>query len=40
MIRAAHLSLISLYSTCLRALGSYFMMLIFSGMVFLFLVVV
>jgi hypothetical protein len=35
-----YFSLISLYSTCLRALGSYFMIAIFSGMVFLFLVVV
>jgi len=35
-----HLSLTSLYSTCLRALGSNFMIDIFSGMVFLFLLVV
>ena len=37
---AFYLSLISLYSTCLRALGSNFMIDIFSGMVFLFLLVV
>ena len=35
-----YLSLTSLYSTCLRALGSNFMIAIFSGMVFLFLLVV
>ncbi len=35
-----HFSLVSLYSTCLRALGSNFMIDIFSGMVFLFLLVV
>jgi hypothetical protein len=35
-----YFSLISLYSTCLRALGSNFMIDIFSGMVFLFLLVV
>ena len=35
-----YFSLVSLYSTCLRALGSNFMIDIFSGMVFLFLVVV
>jgi hypothetical protein len=38
--RAAYFSLTSLYSTCLRALGSNFMISIFSGMVFLFFVVV
>jgi hypothetical protein len=37
---SVYLSLISLYSTCLRALGSNFMIDIFSGMVFLFLLVV
>ena len=35
-----YFSLVSLYSTCLRALGSNFMIAIFSGMVFLFLLVV
>jgi protein-S-isoprenylcysteine O-methyltransferase Ste14 len=35
-----YFSFISLYSTCLRALGSNFMISIFSGMVFLFFVVV
>lgn len=35
-----YFSFISLYSTCLRALGSNFMISIFSGIVFLFLVVV
>jgi hypothetical protein len=35
-----YFSLISLYSTCLRALGSNFMIDIFSGIVFLFLLVV
>jgi hypothetical protein len=35
-----YFSLISLYSTCLRALGSNFMISILSGVVFLFLVVV
>ena len=35
-----YFSLVSLYSTCLRALGSNFMINIFSGMVFLFLLVV
>jgi len=39
-IRQNHFSLISLYSTCLRALGSNFMIDIFSGIVFLFLLVV
>ena len=39
-LRPNHFSLISLYSTCLRALGSNFMIDIFSGMVFLFLLVV
>ena len=38
--RLNYFSLISLYSTCLRALGSNFMIDIFSGMVFLFLLVV
>eukprot|EP01031_Cornospumella_fuschlensis_P022909 gene22910-27890_t len=36
-LRPNHFSLISLYSTCLRALGSNFMIDIFSGIVFLFL---
>ena len=35
-----YFSLISLYSTCLRALGSNLVINIFSGIVFLFLVVV
>ncbi len=35
-----YFSLVSLYSTCLRALGSNFMINIFSGIVFLFLLVV
>jgi hypothetical protein len=35
-----YFSLISLYSTCLRAFGSNFMIDIFSGIVFLFLLVV
>ena len=35
-----YFSLISLYSTCLRAFGSNFMISIFSGVVFLFLSVV
>ncbi len=39
-LRPNHFSLISLYSTCLRAFGSNFMIDIFSGMVFLFLLVV
>src|SRR6218665_829189 len=39
-VRPHHLSFISLYCTCLRALGSKRVMAIFSGMVFLFLVVV
>jgi hypothetical protein len=38
--RLNYFSLVSLYSTCLRALGSNFMIDIFSGIVFLFLVVV
>jgi hypothetical protein len=38
--RLNYFSFISLYSTCLRALGSNFMISIFSGMVFLFFVVV
>ena len=39
-IELNYFSLISLYSTCLRALGSNFMIDIFSGIVFLFLLVV
>jgi len=39
-IKPNYFSLISLYSTCLRALGSNFMIDIFSGIVFLFLLVV
>lgn len=35
-----YLILVSLYMTCLRALGSNFLISIFSGVVFLFLVVV
>jgi hypothetical protein len=38
--RVSYLSLVSLYNTCLRALGSNFMISILSGMVFLFLLVV
>ena len=40
VIALNHFSLISLYSTCLRAFGSNFMIDIFSGIVFLFLLVV
>jgi hypothetical protein len=39
-LRLNYFSLISLYSTCLRAFGSNFMIDIFSGIVFLFLLVV
>jgi len=39
-IKLNYFSLISLYSTCLRAFGSNFMIDIFSGIVFLFLLVV
>ena len=39
-LRRNYFSLISLYSTCLRAFGSNFMIDIFSGIVFLFLLVV
>ena len=39
-VRPNYFSLVSLYSTCLRALGSNFMIDIFSGIVFLFLLVV
>ena len=35
-----YFSFVSLYSTCLRAFGSNFMIDIFSGIVFLFLLVV
>ena len=37
---ADHLILVSLYATCLRATGSYFLISIFSGIVRLFFVVV
>jgi hypothetical protein len=40
LLRGNYLSFVSLYSTCLRALGSNFMIDIFSGIVFLFLLVV
>jgi len=39
-VEADYLILVSLYSTCLRAFGSNFMIDIFSGMVRLFFVVV
>jgi hypothetical protein len=38
--QAHHFNFVSLYSTCLRAFGSNFMIDIFSGIVFLFLLVV